>query len=570
MNFRLLIGQIFPHLYSNQKNDIINIILEVKNPYEQPYSYEDNEKRKRVVYPGVGKKQYAFLKVLPKEEIEKSFILKKKFNEFKRSFGDINENKASNVSSMSTYGVGAPLEQHAYSKMDLNSWKSSFLKFNDNYRRDRGPKGGKLQHSRTFEAQVKTNPDKFYDFILELFENNKISVDYISSGLNGLIQGEYIPEKIKIIYKKLIKLKLDKSNTLYSIWKVEYLIKHHLIDYDIIMFISHNALNHPSPDCPLNENDPDFDSINTVRGAAIHKLIQCYEHKEFSEIIFETVEKAVNDPQISVKVAIIQELAYLNYLELERSFKIFQSLIEKDDIQILKNSFRTSQYFNTKFHHQMQSYFDKIIKYEELHENGNVLVLSWINDKINNKPLYDKFVKSSDNAKLCALKIAEANLFDRDDNSIVNEKSLSIINAFLNKSGDEFSHAYSGLILRKIKPIKFKLLYDFLVKYSKSELCMDEPRYFLQLLLSSAKEHPKKCLRLLQNMNFSNRPDIQESGYYDKEPVQLILAIYSKLNMDSKNNKKYIKIALDIFDSMLKHNHLRNAANDAIELSMKS
>jgi hypothetical protein len=40
--------------------------------------------------------------------------------------------------------------------------------------------------------------------------------------------------------------------------------------------------------------------------------------------------------------------------------------------------------------------------------------------------------------------------------------------------------------------------------------------------------------------------------------------------MDIKNNKKHIKIALDIFDSMLKHNHLRNAANDAIELAIKS
>lgn len=40
--------------------------------------------------------------------------------------------------------------------------------------------------------------------------------------------------------------------------------------------------------------------------------------------------------------------------------------------------------------------------------------------------------------------------------------------------------------------------------------------------------------------------------------------------MDIKNNKKHIKIALDIFDSMSKHNHLRTTANGTIELAMKS
>ena len=68
-------------------------------------------------------------------------------------------------------------------------------------------------------------------------------------------------------------------------------------------------------------------------------------------------------------------------------------------------------------------------------------------------------------------------------------------------------------------------------------------------------------------MNFIKTPNIQGRGYYGDEPVQLILAIYSKLNMDLNNKKNVIK-ALNIFDSMLTQNHLRQSANNAIELTL--
>jgi hypothetical protein len=95
-----------------------------------------------------------------------------------------------------------------------------------------------------------------------------------------------------------------------------------------------------------------------------------------------------------------------------------------------------------------------------------------------------------------------------------------------------------------------------------------EPLYFLQLLIKCARDYPIECLKLVENMNFSKTPNIQERGYYREEPVQLILAIYSKLNMNLKKNKKYVRKSLDIFDSMLTHNHLRNSANKAIETAI--
>jgi len=567
LNIRQLIANSFPNFSKKSKKDVAKILMSIRSPYDSGFNkYQDENGNQKIYFYGFGKKQYYFIKQLPKEEIEQIPELKKVYQEFYRRFGEINSNRAYDISSSSgAYAVGAPLSQKAYSNMDLENWKNSMVKFDDNYREGHGSKGGKLEHSRSFEENVKNDPDKYYDFINELFQEKNVSIDYISKGIDGLISSKYSPEKVKNLHKKFTQLDLDRSNTLYAIWQSRYFIQHNLVDKDIISFLSENAKNHPNPEKPMNENDPAFDSLNTVRGAAIHKIIHCYEHKEFEEIIFETAEKAISDPQISVRVAVMQELAYLNHLNLNRSFKIFMKLIEGADIELLKNSFRTSQYFNNKFHYEMYPYFEKIIKNKELHNEGNVIVLSWLYESIDDKQTYKKFIKSSDEAKLCALKIAEANLYDKDGN--LDKKSSQILHNFLKEKSEDFASAYSGLVLRKFKHHNFIDAYPFLVEYSKSMLCMAQPRYFLQLLLSCAKDYPKECLTLVQNLKFDRIPNIQHRGHYDKEPVQLILAIYTKLNMNLKKNKKYVKKSLDIFDSMIKHNHLRTSVNQAIQLT---
>ncbi|HZJ20737.1 MAG TPA: hypothetical protein VFD35_10350, partial [Pricia sp.] len=263
-------------------------------------------------------------------------------------------------------------------------------------------------------------------------------------------------------------------------------------------------------------------------------------------------------------VAVMQELGYLNYLNLDRSFKIFMKLTRGNDIEVLKNSFRTSQYFNVKYHQEMRPYFNKIIDNKNLHKDGNVIVLSWLNDNISDKGLYEDFIKSSDEAKLCALRIAEANLFN--SNKRTAKRAFDILDHFLKSDSEDFATMYSSIVLRKFKHHNFTDAYAFLTKYSKSRLCMAQPRYFFQLLLTCVKKHPLKCLRLIQNLKFNRIPNFQLRGHYDKEPIQLILAIYSKLNMDFKGNRKHIKKSLDIFDNMLKHNHLRNTLNQALDL----
>lgn len=562
---RKLIGSSFSSFSDKQKNKMVDILLSIKYPHDLKFTkYKNKSGKDEVYFTGHGKKEYLFLSAIPDFERNNNSILKKRFYELKRRFGDMDFNKACDVgSSRVTVGVPPPYGSRAYEKMDMKNWRKSFLKFDDDYKEDFFL-GGKREHSNAFENMVKEKPSVFFDFLIELIEDKEISVDYIVKGITGLIESKYDPVKVRTLYHKAILLNLNRENIQTMIWRSEYLTNHKLIDDVIIDFLIDCALNHSDPERPINKNDPSFDSINCVRGAAIFRIIYCYEQVEFSEKIFSTVEKAMYDPQIAVKVSIIQNLAMLNHLDVDRSFHIFNEMTKEGNVALLKNSFRTSQYFNPKFHFEMYPYFHSIIKNECLHENGNVIVLSWINDKINDKKLYQKFIKSSDKAKLCAIRIAEANIFDSNDE--INIKCLEILYSFLHKKDEDFADAYSTFILREIKKEKFELFYDFLVQYSRSSICMLQPRYFLQLIHNCANQFPKKCLYLMQNLSLGNIPDIQSKSYYSKEPVQIIVGIYSKLTEDFQKNKKDIDKTLDLFDSMLKYNHLRIASNEAIDL----
>lgn len=94
--------------------------------------------------------------------------------------------------------VGTPLSSDVYSKMSLSNWLQSMKVFDGTKirkNRDSFMSGGKTEHHRQFEKEVTENPDKFFDFLIELKSEN-IHPDYLSAGLNGLVASNFNEEKI--------------------------------------------------------------------------------------------------------------------------------------------------------------------------------------------------------------------------------------------------------------------------------------------------------------------------------------------------------------------------------------
>lgn len=564
---RKLISNVYEYLDENQAKFIETIILNIKTKYDYNI-WTDNKGIKKVNLRSFGLKKYLFIKSLPIEEIKKDKILFKTYQELSRKFGDLNHNKALHVSETKWGTVGAPIKKSAYDKMNLVSWKKSMIKYDENYTSTEWLKGDIYQHSIAFRDKVKENPDQFYNFIDELFEDKRISRKYIIFGIGGLIDGNYNPDKVKFLYKKFISLKLD--DTLYMSMlnhQANYFTLNKNIDLDIVNYLQNIVLNYPNKEKEHSPKHSLHDAINSIRGSALHILMFCYYDKDYEEIIFSTIEIVIKNPLCndSLKVMILHQIGYLNYLNIEGAFKIFVELTNTNNLEILKSSINTAQYFNNKYHDVMDYYFEVLFNTPELYKQSYVLVSSWLLGLDYDKKLYQRFINTdSKDAKLCAIHVAEEFLID-EDNTTVNTDALSILYELINEKDKDIANEYANIILRKFKPINFTNFFDFLKEYSKSQLCRIDPSYFLQYLLKCSKEYPQECMELLGNMDFANIPNIQESGYYDKEPVQLILGIYSKLVSEINKDRNLINKALDIFDGMLRHVHLRSSANQAIE-----
>ena len=473
---RTLLGKTFTYLTDKDKEEIIDILFSVKHIHEQRV-YEDGYKKRHSLHMA-GKKEYIFISSIPNEQIQKNERLKKRYQELNRKFGGIDldpmdENK------MIAYAVGPPLDGRAYEHMSIEDWEKSLFKFNDRYVENRftdSSKGGKLEHSRALKEAVSKEPEKFAQFISNIRGKVGISLDYIISGLEGLVEANYHEKIIRNIYKSILCNELNLSNTLHIIWLADFFIKHKTVDYDIINFLSNCALNHENPSGPMNPNDPSFDSLTSVRGAAIRKVIQCYYNSEFTEIIFSAVEKAATDPQPSVRVGIIGQLAFLNHLNLERAYLIFENLVNTNDIGVLKNSFWSADFYSRKFFERMLPYFDTIIKQEELHKNGVIISKCSIgsNDHPESYELVQKAMNASREAACAIVNTSEGNLFKGDEE--MDKKCFDLLEQLLNKRGQDISSRFSGLILRKLKPNNFRQAYSFLDKYVSSMHAYNESR----------------------------------------------------------------------------------------------
>ena len=192
--FALLLNKSFILFDEKEQEQIFNSIVQV-NPKWQNTAFLgkwDNEPVFFGTYKGLQK--YEFLSKLEIEDIKKYGYLKE-FQELQRKFSwyQLEKPHKSNMSF-----IGTPLSSDVYSKMNLNNWIQSMKVFDGTKSRNSTSsslRGSKTEHHRQFEKEVTENPDKFFDFLLQL-KPKSIHPDYLSAGLNGLIASNYNEEKV--------------------------------------------------------------------------------------------------------------------------------------------------------------------------------------------------------------------------------------------------------------------------------------------------------------------------------------------------------------------------------------
>lgn len=556
---RNLISACFTSLTPMQQQMLIDNILSIRSENEM-FKREISNKMKFVSW--YGRLQFEYLSSIPEDALKSFPAALKKMCELKRRFKKA-ENKRDFA--FSCHIIGAPLAASAYESMQLDQWESSFLKYDkENDSHTDGFKGGLTEHCRAFEEQVEKRPSFFISFIDKIITVNKVKVDYMIAGIGGLIKANYDPKLVFNLYKKLIKIPMPRFAILQSMWMVHYLSNHRMVDQEIFDYVCEVALNDKHPETELNPTKPEFDMLNTNRGAATDVVVRCWFNPDFADRIFDVLEKIGRDPIISVRLSAMRHMGYLMHLDKEKTLQLFLSYTgNTTDSDLYKFSIDAAQYLAKYNFKAMLPYFKKAVEIESVQGNIAILLsLAWIHDEEGAFALLELLWKKSDMACSKMVDVAINNY--NSHNSKTKEKCKWLYLKFLNNESKEVIHEYTSAFLH-LKPGDFLQFYPLLKRFSVSSIAIKDPHYFYDYLIKCCKQFPVQCIDLFVNFKKYNEPNPFTGPYYDgSEPVKILIGSYNGLYETLPLNRKYVIKAMDSFDIMLKKPVFRNAAHQVL------
>jgi len=552
---RQLLNRTYSFLSPTQKNEIDKLILELVDHRDLTVYEEKGIKKHNLKY--YGKTQFKYLKSVPRKEIDNRPLLKKRYQELERKFGAIHDEKPQGFVMR---GISRPLNQNAYTNMDHEHWEETFYKYTKDFEPEFGSfRGSILEHSRAFKEEVKKRPDFFFALIENIIPKPQVPRNYVTSGLDGLVESKYDLNEVQRIYKKHIKTDLDETQTLFSIWVVDYFLENKSVDVEVLDFLIDCALNHNDPSDESVKHNPLTDGINTVRGAAGSRLVRIFFNQSYEEKIFNCLTKMTDDPSLVVRVSLLPRLALLMHQNEERTLQLFLKLVSKNEPEIIKHSFWSAQYLSNNYFDRLVPYFEHAIEIEDVHYDlSNILMQAWLKDKSEANELVNRLSKASHTAISTVIQSAAENLEYAPE---LKDKCILKLFAFLHyddeKVADAYDHAFHHL------PVDmFEELLQFLKKYARSAVARKAPQHFYEYLLKCAKTHPIECISLLSNFQKYDRPDISSGRYYDDEPIKVLIGAYNALSVEE--NSSHLRMAIKLFDKMLKDPRFRQEANRAL------
>lgn len=558
--FRQLLTAVYPHFNQAQKDTIDKIVLSIKSKYEVRIYTDDNNKKRHTLMR-YGHHQFLYLSVIPLNEVMARPQLKKRFQELQRKFKTVKDKEPNKFR---TFGVGPPMDSSAYHKMTFNQWEQTFEKYDAEYKAEfASSRGSLLEHSRAFQAEVKNKASHFFPFIEKLIDENKVPYQYMVAGLTGLKEAKYDPAEVQRIYKKALSIPFDREYTLYFIWVSSYFIEAKILDQDVLEYLIEIAKNHPDPEGNTIRNDALNDGANNVRGSAAGRISEVYFNPAFENLVFDALHQIAEDPNLSVRVAIMPRLAWLMHLNEQKTLEVFLKLVSTNEPEIMKHSIWSVQYLLNNNFDKLTDYFQRAIKMESIH--GTIAVVlggAWLKEKEGSYQLLNSLLKISNEVKAKLVDMAVKNLGDKKES--VRVKCRQIFLRFLHSADEKVIREYSSAFF-DLTPEMFLEVYPLLKKYARSNVARKEPHYYFEYLLKCAKKHPFECLELLQHVNTYDKPDISQAGYYDDEPIKVLIGIYNSLSSLGMKNSKHLNKAIALFDKMLKTQKFRGAANKVID-----
>lgn len=557
--FRQFLKQAFPFMSVTKQKEILSWILEIQPEHDQRV-HEWNGKKH---YPKwSGQIKLKFLQAIPNDQLVLVSDAKKEFNELTRKFPNAIEEAPHGVRA---YSIRAPLTKQAYEKMTLDNWKESFVRYNTESERAFGSdKGGLTEHSRSFTAEVAKRPDFFFEFILTLTEIEEIPFEYSIAGLDGLIKGNYTTRKVNSLFEKLILPARDRYDVMRLVWHSDYLIKNDFIQVSLLDFLINQVQYNLDPSADNSDSSPIQKGINSVRGAAIDRIMSIAWNSPYFEQLISVIENVANDPSAAVRASLFSKLQLLIKHDRKRTYDLFYKLLNNDPHpEFWKISIHTAQYLVHGHYPDMNWYFKGMLEDEELSKSAvRILAKYHIWTDTNCRSLMEAFFNKFPSTIPDLIYYLDAALVS--EHGTKNRKATQLYWSFLNIKNLKTAEAYNSNMLH-FKPEHFDLHKQHIIAFSKSYAGKHSHYYLWHYLLNCVSRRPLDCLDLVSRYTISDLDNL-ERDYIDDKLVRLIMAIYSHLN--GTNNTEEVNESINtVLDRVLLSEKYRSSISKALVLS---
>lgn len=570
MEFREVFEKAFPYFDNIQKHTIINTIKDIRLKKEL-HIYNDGTKKYK--YLSVGFCQYLLLERIPKTEIKRDPILLKKYMELQRKFGTVTEIRQ--TGNLISSGIFPPISEEYFTKMNHKNWIGSFKKYHRSAERSGKDslKGGIYDHSRAFREFCKTEPYTLkIEIIKSALDDSKIDTDYPLMGLMGLAESSCEPKIILQLFRQIMpetEAEYYKDDAVETATK---LLKKGSYDPVTLQFIVDAALDFKS--IRTFTADPtkgtSFDGIalkgrNNTFGTAISGLIHA-DRGELESIVFETLEKILEDGPDEAKAFILYRFAYLNSLNKERSYALFNaSLTKEENIYVSASSIWSLQYMVSINFTDLKPVFLKLMHAPELGVQDSqwlfsILYFSYLYNRTEAELLMHSFLRNNEHSRAFAVKPIFKHYY-HDENSKQKSQILLMYLLDVFQATDKININYSQMDHIKLNDI-FEFLHAFI---EKDNFQLSDG--LVSYLTLQCNSYPFQSVELFNKalQKQTNSSTIQKYLRRTDDLTKFVAAAFNAIKGNDSKSIQTRKLLLESFCLMLKDHRYRNISEKILE-----
>tara|TARA_R110001583_G_scaffold55182_1_gene168036 strand:- start:255 stop:4667 length:4413 start_codon:yes stop_codon:yes gene_type:complete len=562
--FKELIKEFYPIWTKEQTTIIDDFIINAIPKVEKTKSHYSKSGITESGKNWFGITKFRLLSMIPKETRVQNLRINQEFNELSRKFVEAPNEKPRGITITSGETT---LPEKAYEKMKVEDWLKSFVK----YQGDDSPPWDRtvreIGHSRKFESLCTKEPKRFYPIVKAAIERMDVPISYAVYGFNGLSKSNFEINEIAELFNQLVNTRFDdlKDFPLQQlVWSTDVFINLKSNQKELVAFLCKTIENHSDKE-PLND-DLMTDGLNSIRGAAIDRLIRCCEFKACGNIIFETIEAIAVEANTVTRASAIAKLALLNNLDSSRNMDLYLKLNHDFDPKLLAlplHNLHPLLYLIHVDFDRLIPFFEKAIEIEQGHKvMSHILLFAHLNGYPESERLLNIILDKSEIAIKTVVHIAFENINDEKSFNKCNE----IILRFLDNNSDEIAEQYSHSFYH-LKPELFYKIEEYLFKYIESKAGIKRESSFYKYLEESLqfyqdKAIAEKCIDLALKFNNHEKPNITESAL-SNEPLKVVVDAYSIIR-DYDMKTQHLELAMDAFDSMLKVPEYRGNMKDML------